>query len=81
MSKEYSSDCVDCGLPCLGSSCSHYQRVDYYCDSCGDNADYEIDGEHYCEKCAEEYIQEVASSLSLYEKAELLDIDMSDIWG
>jgi hypothetical protein len=55
--------------------------VDYYCDSCGNNADYEIDGEHYCEKCAEEYIQEVASSLSLYEKAELLDIDMSDIWG
>ena len=80
MSKVRSSDCVDCGLPCLGQSCPHWERVDYYCDNCNDYAEYTVDGEELCEKCTEDYIKEVASSLSIYEKAELLGIDLKRIW-
>lgn len=80
MSKVRSSDCVDCGLPCLGQDCPHWERVDYYCDNCNDYAEYTVDGEELCEKCTEDYIKEVASSLSIYEKAELLGIDLKKIW-
>ena len=80
MSEVHSSDCVDCGLPCLGKSCQHWERVDYYCDSCNNYAEYTVDGDDLCENCAEDYINEIASSLSIYEKAELLGIDLKKIW-
>lgn len=81
MSEIHSSDCVDCGLPCLGKSCPHWERVDYYCDSCNDYAEYEIDGEHYCESCAKDVLQEAFDDLMLSEKAEMLDIDLREIWS
>ena len=31
----YSNECVDCGLPCLGSSCPYRNVPHYYCDNCG----------------------------------------------
>ena len=45
--------CVDCGLPCMGKSCSNRNVTVYYCDECGDELwnVYEVDDEHLCECC------------------------------
>ena len=47
------SDCVDCGLPCLGRACSHHQILVLRCDRCHDEVEelYEVDGEDLCEYC------------------------------
>ena len=58
ISRETESGCVDCGLPCLGHSCQYYEVEVAYCDDCGEEADYEIDGGDYCENCAEKFLQE-----------------------
>lgn len=50
----YENRCVDCGLPCLGSTCNLTNTPVYYCDNCGEEIDddvYEIDGDHLCESC------------------------------
>lgn len=71
------NQCVDCELPCLGSSCRYRNVPVFYCDRCGDEgAKYRIDNEDYCEDCAKKYIQEVFDDLSLMEQAEALDIDI-----
>ena len=50
--------CVDCDIPCIGSSCSNKDVLVYYCDSCGDEIDfdevYEVDGDDLCEDCLKE---------------------------
>jgi len=55
---KYENQCVDCGLPCLGSRCSHRNVLVYYCDVCGDEIDiddvYEVDDEDLCEDCLKE---------------------------
>ena len=52
---KYENECVDCGLPCLGSSCP-YRRVPHiYCDRCGEEI-YEGDiteEYHLCDECRE----------------------------
>jgi hypothetical protein len=51
-----------------------------YCDECGEeNAKYRIDGKDYCEDCAEAIIDEEWSNLSLTEKANAVNIDLSEI--
>ena len=47
------SGCVDCGLPCWGTSCSYYKVLVLVCDRCHDEVDelYEVDGEDLCEDC------------------------------
>lgn len=50
---KYENDCVDCGLPCRGSSC-HYRNVKHlYCDICGEDIEelFEHEGEQYCYEC------------------------------
>lgn len=48
------NQCVDCGLPCLGSSCSYRNVEVYYCDRCGNECGdevYDVDGTDLCEYC------------------------------
>lgn len=46
------NDCCDCGLPCLGGSCSNRNVPHYYCDECKDEAKlYEYEDEQLCEAC------------------------------
>lgn len=71
--------CVSCDLYCLGKSCPYVDVTVYYCDQCGDYAKYRIDGEDYCEDCAEEYIKTAWDDLTLEEKAKALDIYMTEI--
>ena len=59
MSRKYESDCVDCGLPCIGNSCRYYRVAVDYCDVCGsDDAKYNVDGTDYCEECLKQMINE-----------------------
>lgn len=54
------NECVDCGLPCLGSSCPNRNVIRIYCDKCGDEGKiYHYDGEHLCISCIEETLKEV----------------------
>ena len=50
--KRIENECVDCGLPCRGSSCPNSNVIRYYCDRCG-NEDtlYYYDNEELCEEC------------------------------
>ena len=46
------NECVDCGLPCIGSSCPYMNVTRYYCDDCEDEATlYEYDGQELCAEC------------------------------
>ena len=71
--------CVNCGLPCRGNACVYSNVTVYYCDECGKEAEYIIDGKDYCEDCAKEYLQESYDELTMIEKANALDINISKI--
>lgn len=82
----YENHCCDCaapGYPCIGDSCPHVNVPVYYCDCCnsGVYAEYDIEGEHYCEECARKYLKEVFSNLTLLEQAETLGLDMINLEG
>ena len=55
------SGCVDCGMPCMGRSCRHYEQARVYCDKCDecDEPIYEYDGQHLCIGCIEESLTRV----------------------
>lgn len=84
MMVKYESHCVGCHseLGCLGSICPYINVPVYYCDVCGcDNARYEIDSEHFCETCAERYLNETFDEqYSISEKAELVEIDLKELY-
>lgn len=78
---KYENHCCDCavpGYPCIGESCPNISVPVYYCDCCADDtrAEYEIDGEHYCEGCASCYLKEIFYDLTMSEKAELLNVNV-----
>lgn len=55
----YENECVACGLPCLGSSCTYRNVPHYICDQCGEEIEgsvYEYYNEHYHEYCLREYL-------------------------
>ena len=51
--KRIEDHCVNCGLPCLGGTCSNRNVEVYYCDECDDEITevYEVDDEELCEDC------------------------------
>lgn len=55
-----------------------YERIDK-CSTCGKTSVYYIDGETYCEECAEKQARAMFGELSLKEKAEYLGIDLKDV--
>lgn len=73
--------CVDCHseMGCLGNSCPFINVTTYYCDVCETEADYEIDGDHYCRWCANEYLRDRFEFLPLTERAEMLGIDLRKV--
>lgn len=81
---KYENHCCSCAVPaypCMGSSCPNVNVPVYYCDCCGDDtyAEYEIEGEHYCEGCANCYLKEIFYDLTLLEKAKLLNVDIKSL--
>ena len=67
--------CVDCGLPCLYSSCPYYNVTVVYCDECGYYAKYTMDDQDLCEECAEKYVDGAWNDLTLTDKIEALKIE------
>ncbi len=54
------NDCVDCGLPCIGTSCPYYKVTRYYCDNCKEEEQlYYYDGGEYCLNCIESMLEKV----------------------
>ena len=48
----YTNECVDCGLPCLYTSCPYYNVERFHCDECGDEITlYEYENRELCEFC------------------------------
>ena len=79
MSLRIENHCVDCGLPCLGSSCPYRNVRVFYCDICGsEGAIFRIDGEDYCEECTKNYLKVAFNGLILTEQAEVLGIQMQN---
>lgn len=58
--KRYENECVDCGLPCLGSSCPNRNVLRYYCDECGEEETlYHYDDSELCIYCIEKRLERV----------------------
>ena len=57
----YENECVGCPPErgCLGSGCPNRNVPYYYCDKCGDDAEYNFDGEDLCEDCLLEKFNKV----------------------
>lgn len=80
----YENHCCDCavpGYPCIGDSCPYVNVPVYYCDICDNDthAEYDIEGEHYCEIHAKACLKEIFEELTLSEQAEVLKIDMKSL--
>ena len=76
---KYENHCCACavpGYPCMENSCPYVNVSVAYCDECSNDtyAQYDIDGEHYCEEHAKEYLKEVFEDLTISEQAEVLDV-------
>ncbi len=74
-------ECVGCPpeMGCLGSSCPYMNVEIRVCDKCGDNADYNLDGDDFCKRCAEDYLTECFRELDITEKAEALEIELEKL--
>lgn len=72
--ENYCVDCKSMGLHCLGDSCSNKNTEVHYCDDCEAIAEYVIDGNDFCEKHADKYLQEIYDNLTTLEKAQALDV-------
>ena len=80
----YENHCCGCSVPaypCIGDRCPNINVPVYYCDFCDNDtyAEYEIDGEHYCEECAETYLKEIFEESTILERAEMLDISIKNL--
>lgn len=76
------NECVECSAsayPCIESICPYKNSKKHYCDNCGEIAIYIIDNNDLCENCADGFIQEILESMSMKEKAELLDLPFDKI--
>ena len=51
--KKITNECVQCGLPCIGSACSYRNVTRYYCDKCKEEVEtlYHYEGQELCESC------------------------------
>ena len=57
------NECVDCGLPCLGSACRYSRVTRYYCDECGEETElYHFEGEELCIDCIIDSLEKVEGS-------------------
>lgn len=46
------SECVNCGMPCLGKACPNYEVPRHYCDKCErEETLYKTDDGELCADC------------------------------
>lgn len=62
MAIKIEDDCVECGLPCIGSACRLRHVKHFYCDVCGEEFDpyelHEVDDKMLCNDCLIPYLEE-----------------------
>lgn len=57
---KFENECVDCGLPCLGSSCPYRNVKHYYCDECGEEGELGIfEDMQLCQECHWKHAEKV----------------------
>lgn len=57
------TECVSCGLPCMGSACPYHSVTRYYCDKCGDETTlYHFEDQELCISCIEDSLERVDGS-------------------
>lgn len=86
----YEDDC--CGCPpemgCLGNACPKRNVLQRVCDTCGEYADYHVDGDDYCTDHLEEYLDNSLRDMgmdpeqteSIYTKAAILGANVEAIY-
>lgn len=74
--KKRTNECVDCGLPCMGSSCPNLNVLRLYCDKCGREASelFDLDGKELCEDC-------LYDALPRYESDDEEKCECCGKWG
>lgn len=65
----YEDYCIGCPkeMGCLGAACPMKNVPVTYCDTCGADAEYEVEGEHYCNQCIRNRLIEEFNSLTTEE--------------
>ena len=54
-------ECVDCGLPCLGSSCPYKFVPRYFCDQCKEETQlYQFNDKELCINCIVSELEKVS---------------------
>lgn len=81
--------CACCEGLCIGAACPYEDGDALYCEKCGNNAEFEVDGKPMCWDCTYDYINECAKERGIdddtlinagYEKlADILKIDLEEI--
>ena len=72
----YENRCVDCGLPCLGSTCNLTNAPVYYCDNCGEEISGDeklirfqkssgLDDSWMCEECFNKVIDSLTFTIKV----------------
>lgn len=59
------SECVQCGMPCIGKACPNFDVTRYYCDNPKCRAEetlYEYEGEELCGECLLKKFEKVEGS-------------------
>lgn len=80
------SECVDCGLPCLGRACKYNEVERTLCDFCleynneENDAEYSLDGVDLCYECLMEAIIEyIKDELTIDEIKDKLGLNIERI--
>lgn len=66
-------------MGCLGIGCRYLNVEVTLCDRCGSDAIYNIDGDDYCEDCAEKYLTECFNDMSIEDRAKAVGADFTII--
>ncbi len=75
--RKYEDHCVGCPRElCIGKACPYLDVAIDYCDTCGEIAEYSVNGEDFCKKCIDKYLCDMFGEMILSEKAKLLKIDI-----
>ena len=83
--KQRRSDCLACGLPCLGRSCPHHLVDRILCDFCLEyeheetDAKYRLDGIDLCESCLYDAVIDYVKEMSISEIKEKLGLNIERI--
>ena len=61
--KKKETECVSCGLPCMGTACPNYEVTRFYCDECeSEDTLYHYDDKELCIDCIKKKLEVVEGS-------------------